>query len=63
MKNLEIRSIVRRKKPPYPNGHKHRIYPNLLKQNFNVATQNTVWCIDFTYLFLKNGKVRYNCSQ
>ena len=23
---------------------------------------NQKWCTDFTYLFLKNGEVRYNCS-
>ena len=43
-------------------GHVHKIFPNLLKQNFVAEEANQVWGIDFTYVFLTNGPVRYNCS-
>ncbi len=62
MKELGLASITRRKKPSYKKGTQHKVYPNLLNQNFNVDTPNKVWCTDFTYLHLKNGKIRYNCT-
>ncbi len=43
MKKLNIRSIVSGKKPVYLIGHRHKVYPNLLKQNFKVSKQNAVW--------------------
>ena len=61
-KELNLYCICRRKKPGYRKGHAHRIFPNLLNQNFSVSEQNRVWCTDFTYLFLSNGTVRYNCT-
>lgn len=62
MRELQLYSIVRRRKPNYLKGRIHLISPDLLQQNFNVQTKNTVWCTDFTYLFLKDGTVRYNCT-
>lgn len=38
------------------------MHPNLLNQKFEVAAKNQVWCTDFTYLFISNGTVRYNCT-
>ena len=38
------------------------MFDNKLKQNFTADKANQKWCTDFTYLFLKNGEVRYNCS-
>ncbi len=54
--------VCHRKKPGYKKGHAHRIFPNLLNQNFEVDKPNKVWCTDFTYLYLSNGNVRYNCT-
>ena len=51
-----------RKKPNYKKGLQHKLFPNLLKQNFVVNEPNRVWCTDFTYLYLTNGQVRYNCT-
>lgn len=62
MKELGLRSITRRKKPDYKKGKAHKVYPNLLNQNFVVEAKNKVWCTDFTYLFLENGTNRYNCT-
>lgn len=59
---LKLFSIVRRKKPGYKKGKAHEVFPNLLKQNFTVPKPNKVWCTDFTYLPLKNGSMRYNCT-
>jgi len=61
-KELKLHSIVRRKKPRYIKGDAHKVFPNLLKQQFSVQAPNPVWCTDFTYMYLQNGKPRYNCS-
>lgn len=50
-----LRSIVRPKKPGTKPGKPHKVFENKLKQDQK-------WCTDFTYLFLKNGDVRYNCT-
>ena len=57
-----MKSIVRRKKPGYVKGTPHKVFPNLIKQNFIAEKTNNLWCTDFTYLFLTNGSKRYNCS-
>lgn len=59
---LGLRSIVRPKKPGYDHGKPHNIFSNKLNQDFSAAEINQKWCTDFTYLFLTNGEVRYNCS-
>lgn len=61
-KGLGLISIVKRKKPGYVKGHTHKIFPNLLNQNFTPEKANRIWCTDFTYLFLTSGSKRYNCS-
>ena len=60
---LGLRSIVRPKKRGTKPGKPHKVFDNLLKQNFQADRTNQKWCTDFTYLFLKNGEVRYNCSM
>ncbi len=62
MKELGLKSVVRRKKPGYRKGTAHTIFPDLLNQNFRVGRPNQIWCVDFTYLYLKGGKVRYHCT-
>ncbi len=59
---LGLKSITRRKKPDYPHGKAHKIFENKLNQDFQAEKINQKWCTDFTYLFLSNGEVRYNCS-
>ncbi len=61
-KDLALYSIVRRKKPNYIRGKKHTIHDNLLKRDFTATKINEKWCADFTYLFLADGRKRYNCS-
>ena len=61
-KELHLHCICRRKRPGYKKGRAHKIFDNLLDQNFEVSMPNRVWCTDFTYLFLANGNVRYNCT-
>src|SRR5690606_12752091 len=39
-----------------------KVFPDLLNQNFYAEKPNRIWCVDFTYLYLKDGKVRYNCT-
>ncbi len=62
--NIEmgLHSIVRPKKPGTKPGKPHKIFENRLRQDFHADKPNQKWCTDFTYLFLKTGKVRYNCT-
>lgn len=62
IQNWDFKSIVRRKNPGYVYGKPHKVFENKLKQNFHADAINQKWCTDFTYLFLKNGDIRYNCS-
>lgn len=62
MKELNLSSCIRRKKKYHRHQKGHHIYPNLFQQQFSVEQPNAVWCMDFTYLYLKNGTVVYNCS-
>ena len=59
---LGLRSVVRPKKPGYEHGKPHKVFDNKLKQNFTADEINRKWCTDFTYLFLANHEVRYNCT-
>ena len=59
---LGLRSIVRPKKPGYEQGKTHKIFDNKLSQKFTADEINQKWCTDFTYLFLANHDVRYNCT-
>lgn len=61
-KDLELSCICRRRRPGYKKGNAHKIFSNLINQNFNVAEKNKIWCADFTYIKLTNGTFRYNCS-
>jgi len=62
--NAELRffSVTRRHKPGYRKGAAHKVFENLLKQNFNVDSTDKIWCTDFTYIPLTNGSMRYNCT-
>ena len=59
---LGLMSVVRRKKPNYRKGKAHKVFPNLLQQDFQADKINAKWCTDFTYLYLTDGSKRYNCS-
>lgn len=61
-REMKLYYVPRRKKPGYKKCVQHKLFPNLLKQNFVVNEPNRIWCTDFTYLYLANGNVRYNCS-
>ena len=61
-KMLNLASIIMRKKPGYKSGHKHKIFDNLLKQDFTISKKNKVWCTDFTYMRQTNGRFKYNCT-
>ena len=55
-------SVVRPKKPGYEHGKPHKVFENRLHQDFTAEKPNQKWYTDFTYLFLKNHEVRYNCT-
>ena len=59
---LKLQSICRRKRPGYRKSRPHKIFPNLLHQDFRVTEKNQVWCTDFTFLYLTNGDLRFNCT-
>ena len=51
-----------RKKTGYEHRKPHQVFANKLHQDFTAEKPNQKWCIDFTYLFLKNHEVRYTCT-
>ena len=59
---LGLKAIVRPKKPEYENGKPHKVFENKIQQDFTADKINQKWCTDFTYLFLENHEVRYNCT-
>ena len=59
---LGLKSIVRPKKPAYKHGESHKVFENKINQDFTASEINQKWCTDFTYLFLSDREVRYNCS-
>ena len=61
-KELNLHAIVRRKKPNYQKETAHKVFDNLLNQDFQAEQSNQKWATDFTYIFLKDGSVRYNWS-
>ena len=61
MSELGLKSIVRRKYV-YKKGEAHKVFANLLEQNFVASKPNQIWCTDFTYLHLSTGEKRYNCA-
>ena len=61
-KDMHLYSVCRRKKPNCRKCHQHRLFLNLLKQNFFINEPYRIRCKDFTYLYLTNWTVRYNCT-
>ena len=61
-RELQLFSLLKRRMPGYIKGNIHKVFPDLLNQNFKAENVNQKWCTDFTYLFLKDGQKRYNCS-
>ncbi len=61
-KELGLLAVVRRKKPNYRKGKAHKVFPNLLQQDFKADKINDKWFTDFTYLYLTDGSKRYNCT-
>ena len=61
-KEMSLFYVACRRKPGYKKGSMHKLFPNLLKRAFVANAPNRVWCTDFTYLYLANGHVRYNCT-
>lgn len=59
---LGLRSIVRKRKPSYEYVKPHKVFGNMISQDFATDKANQKWCTDFTYLFLSNHDVRYNCT-
>jgi len=50
MKELGIRSIIRRKKPYYGTNEIYAISDNLLNRQFHAAHPQEKWVTDITYL-------------
>jgi putative transposase len=61
-RELQLFSIVRRKRIGFKKGVQHKIFPNLLERNFVAERPRKLWCTDFTYLPLADGSMRYNCT-
>ena len=61
-KLLGLKSVVRRANPNYHHGKKNNVFNNELAQEFKATRPNEKWCTDFTYIYLSNGTMRYNCT-
>lgn len=61
-KELNLHSVSMRKRVRYVRGERNKVFPNLLNRIFNSEEKNRIWCTDFTYIRLENGRMRYNCS-
>ncbi len=61
---LKLRSVTRKKKNYnfIKGSEDYCVFDNLLNQDFTAKERYSRWCVDFTYLFLKNGAKRYNCT-
>lgn len=59
---LGLLSVTRRKHPEYKTGKAHKVFKNLINQQFSANEVNRKWCTDFTYVYLKDQSVRYNCT-
>ena len=59
---LNLHAITHRRKPVYRKGTQHKVFENLLQQNFTAPKKNQIWCTDFTYIRLSNVTMRYNCT-
>lgn len=59
---LGLRTMIMCRIPAYKTCHKHKIFYDLLKQNFTVDRKITVWCRDFTYMRQPDGKFKYNST-
>ena len=57
-----VQISMKEKAPKYQGGTQHKKFENLLKQDFTATQIDQKWATDFTYLFLKGGDVRYNCT-
>lgn len=58
MQEMELRATPKEKyKVTTDSNHDLHIYPNLLKQAFNVAEPNKVWVTDITYIWTLEGWV------
>ena len=62
MQKLKIQSTVTPKKPSYKKGDCYKKFANHLDRNFHAESPNKKWCTDFTYIFMDDGRKRYNCS-
>lgn len=49
-KHLGLKSIVRRKNPGYVKDKTHKIFSNLVNQDFTAEAKNSKWCTDFYVL-------------
>lgn len=61
-KELGLHAVLKLRKSRYKKSKPDLTYENKLNQNFDVFRKNSIWCTDFTYIHLKSGKMRYNCS-
>ncbi len=62
MQELGIRSKVTPKKPAYKKGDCYKKFENQLNREFHAEKPNEKWCMDFTYIFIEDGRKCYNCS-
>ena len=59
MRALELRAIVRQKRPNYVKTTAHHVAENIMNRDFTTTLPNTKWCTDVTELKYGNGQKAY----
>ena len=55
--------MVTLKKPAHKKGDCYKKFENHRNREFHAEKPNEKWCTDFTYIFMEDGRKRYNCSM
>ena len=60
---LGLKSVTRKAKYRYHRGSEtYSVSENLLEQDFTANERNEKWCEDFTYIYFRDKRKRYNCT-
>ena len=62
MQELGIQSTVTSKKHAYQKENCYKKFENHLNRKFHANKPNEKWYTDFTYIFMEDGRKRYNYS-
>ncbi|MBX4152372.1 IS3 family transposase, partial [Paenibacillus lautus] len=59
MRALELRAVIRKKRPNYMKAPAQHIAENVMNRKFQAEVPNQKWCTDVTELKYGNGRKAY----